>query len=156
MKRIRKLVFGMIFALLTLIVCVYAYALFNRLPLDEQRKNITIYDVNGDIIYESNFKKNMQWTSIDDIPEFVQDAFVSVEDKRFYYHAGFDPVRITKALGTNLIHGDIRQGGSTITQQYAKNLFLTNEQTLSRKVQEFFMQPVWKCSTAKRTFWRAI
>ena len=97
MKRIRKLVFGMIFALLTLIVCVYAYALFNRLPLDEQRKNITIYDVNGDIIYESNFKKNMQWTSIDDIPEFVQDAFVSVEDKRFYYHAGFDPVRITKA-----------------------------------------------------------
>lgn len=57
MKRIRKLVFGMIFALLTLIVCVYAYALFNRLPLDEQRKNITIYDVNGDIIYESNFKK---------------------------------------------------------------------------------------------------
>lgn len=138
MKRIRKLVFGMIFALLTLIVCVYAYALFNRLPLDEQRKNITIYDVNGDIIYESNFKKNMQWTSIDDIPEFVQDALVSVEDKRFYYHAGFDPVRITKALGTNLIHGDIRQGGSTITQQYAKNLFLTNEQTLSRKVQEFF------------------
>lgn len=138
MKRIRKLVFGMIFALLTLIVCVYAYALFNRLPLDEQRKNITIYDVNGDIIYESNFKKNMQWTSIDDIPEFVQDAFVSVEDKRFYYHAGFDPVRITKALSTNLIHGDIRQGGSTITQQYAKNLFLTNEQTLSRKVQEFF------------------
>ncbi|MCB7430434.1 transglycosylase domain-containing protein, partial [Erysipelatoclostridium ramosum] len=47
-------------------------------------------------------------------------------------------VRITKALGTNLIHRDIRQGGSTITQQYAKNLFLTNEQTLSRKVQEFF------------------
>lgn len=47
----------MIFVLLTLIVCVYAYALFNRLPLDEQRKNITIYDVNGDIIYESNFKK---------------------------------------------------------------------------------------------------
>ena len=53
MKKIRKLVFGMIFVLLTLIVCVYAYALFNRLPLDEQRKNITIYDVNGDIIYES-------------------------------------------------------------------------------------------------------
>ena len=47
MKRIRKLVFGMIFALLTLIVCVYAYALFNRLPLDEQRKNITIYDVSS-------------------------------------------------------------------------------------------------------------
>ena len=59
MKRIHKLVFGMIFAFLTLIVCVYAYALFNRLPLDEQRKNITICDVNGDIIYESISKKKI-------------------------------------------------------------------------------------------------
>ena len=57
------------------------------LSLDEQRKNITIYDKNGDIMYESNFKKDMKWTKIDDIPEFIQKAFVSVEDKRFYSHA---------------------------------------------------------------------
>lgn len=137
MKNIRKLVFGLIFLFFTCIVCVYTYAIVYQLPLDEQRKNITIYDVNGNIMYESNFKKNMQWTSIDDIPEFVQKSFVSVEDKRFYTHAGFDPIRIVKALGTNLIHGGIVQGGSTITQQYAKNLFLTNEQTISRKAQEF-------------------
>ena len=87
MKRIRKLVFGMIFALLTLIVCVYAYALFNRLPLDEQRKNITIYDVNGDIIYESNFKKNMQWTSIDDIPEFVPVSYTHLDVYKRQMHS---------------------------------------------------------------------
>lgn len=128
----------MVFIMVTLIAGIYTYALFDRLSLDEQRKNITIYDVNGDILYESNFKKNMKWTDIDDIPTFVQDAFVSVEDKRFSYHAGFDPIRIAKALGTNLLHGNISQGGSTITQQYAKNLFLTNEQTVSRKIHEFF------------------
>lgn len=138
MNRFKKFIFAMVFIMVTLITGIYTYALFDRLSLDEQRKNITIYDVNGDILYESNFKKNMKWTDIDDIPTFVQDAFVSVEDKRFSYHAGFDPIRIAKALGTNLLHGTISQGGSTITQQYAKNLFLTNEQTVSRKIHEFF------------------
>lgn len=138
MKWFRRIIFGSIFFILTAFILLYTYAFIDRLPLDEQRKNITIYDCNGNVMYESNFKKNMQWTSIDDIPEFIQDAFISVEDKRFYYHAGFDPVRIIKALSTNLVHGDILQGGSTITQQYAKNLFLTNEQTVSRKIQEFF------------------
>ena len=136
MKVIKKFVFITFFIILTLIGAIYSYAFFDRLSLDEQRKNITIYDTNGKIMYESNFKKNMQWTSIDDIPQFVSKAFISVEDKRFPYHAGIDPVRITKAVLTNLAHGSIMQGGSTITQQYAKNLFLTNEQTLSRKVQE--------------------
>ena len=138
MNRFKKFIFAMVFIMVTLIAGIYTYALFDRLSLDEQRKNITIYDVNGDILYESNFKKNMKWIDIDDIPTFVQDAFVSVEDKRFSYHAGFDPIRIAKALGTNLLHGNISQGGSTITQQYAKNLFLTNEQTVSRKIHEFF------------------
>lgn len=128
----------MTFIILTILISLYTYAWLYRLPLDEQRKNITIYDVNGKVMYESNFKKNMQWTSIDDIPDFIQKAFISVEDKRFNYHAGFDPIRIVKALATNILHGDIRQGGSTITQQYAKNLFLTNEQTLSRKIEEVF------------------
>lgn len=138
MKWFRKIILGSIFLILTSLILLYTYAFVDRLPLDEQRKNITIYDNNGNVMYESNFKKNMQWTSIEDIPQFVQDAFVSVEDKRFYYHAGFDPIRITKAISTNLLHGDILQGGSTITQQYAKNLFLTNEQTVTRKIHEFF------------------
>lgn len=82
----------------------------------------------------------MEWTSIEQIPEFIQDAFVSVEDRRFYNHAGFDPIRIIKALKNNVMSGGVVEGGSTITQQYAKNLFLTNEQTISRKIQEFFMR----------------
>ena len=112
--------------------------MLDPLDINETRKSITIYDTNGDVLYESNFKKNMEWTSIEQIPEFIQDAFVSVEDRRFYNHAGFDPIRIIKALKNNVMSGGVVEGGSTITQQYAKNLFLTNEQTISRKIQEFF------------------
>lgn len=137
-KKLRKILFYIFFSLLTMMVIFYIYAFFNRLELDEQRKNITIYDIEGKVMYESNFKKNMQWTDIHDIPPFVQEAFVCVEDKRFYMHAGFDPIRIVKALGTNIVNQDIVQGGSTITQQYAKNLFLTNDQTVSRKIEELF------------------
>ncbi|MEG0526551.1 MAG: transglycosylase domain-containing protein [Longicatena sp.] len=136
MKVFRKVSFVVIFAILSIIGGIYIYAFVDRLSLDEQRKNITIYDTNGNVMYESNFKKDMQWTPISKIPQFVQNAFVSVEDKRFEYHAGIDPIRISKALLTNISHGDILQGGSTITQQYAKNLFLTNEQNVQRKVQE--------------------
>ena len=136
LKKVRKIILWCFFLLLTFFLAVYAYAFFDRLSLEEERKNITIYDHASSVIYESNFKKNLSWTPIEKIPDFIQDAFVTVEDKRFYYHPGFDPIRIGKALITNLAHGDIVQGGSTITQQYAKNLFLTNEQTFSRKIEE--------------------
>lgn len=138
MKILKRIVISIIFIILTFLVLLYGIAYTDTLSLDEQRKNITIYDNNGDVMYESNFKKDMQWTKIDDIPEFIQNAFVSVEDKRFYTHAGFDPIRISKALLTNLKQGSIVEGGSTITQQYAKNLFLTNNQTFARKAEELY------------------
>lgn len=138
LKTLRNVVFLFLFIVCTIFVGIYTYAACDRLSLDEQRKNITIYDVNETVIYESNFKKNMQWVTIDDIPTFIQEAFISVEDKRFAYHIGFDPYRITKALITNISQGGIMQGGSTITQQFAKNLFLTNDQTITRKIQELF------------------
>lgn len=137
MKKIGRLFLWFLFIAMTLLVAVYTYAWMDKLELHEKRSSITIYDVNGNVLYETNFKKNMHWTNIDDIPKSVQEAFVSVEDKRFYYHAGFDPLRIVQAMGRNITSGNILEGGSTITQQYAKNLFLTNEQTMARKVEEF-------------------
>lgn len=138
MKIVKRIIFYSVFVVLTVLIAIYTYAYFDKLPLDSRQESITMYDINGDVMYESNLKKNNDWIDINEIPSFIQDAFTSVEDKRFYYHAGFDPIRITKALATNFIRGDIVQGGSTITQQYAKNLFLTNEQTVTRKVEEFF------------------
>lgn len=138
LKKLGKILFILLFLCFTILLGIYIYAYVDKLPLNDKKESITIYDKNGDIMYESNFKKNLEWTSIEDIPTFIQTSFISVEDKRFYSHPGVDPIRLLKAFGNNLLHGSIVEGGSTITQQYAKNLFLTNEQTIHRKIQEFF------------------
>ena len=137
MKKAAKITAWILFILVSAILLIYTYALIAPLSLSEQRHHITLYDRNGDILYESNFGEDMEWTNLEDIPQQVQDAFVAVEDRRFYLHMGVDPIRIVSALRNNM-HSDTLQGGSTITQQYAKNLFLTNEQTLQRKIEEFF------------------
>ena len=71
-----------------------------------------------------------------DLPRYVPQAFVAIEDRRFYSHHGIDPMGIGRAALANILHRGVSQGGSTLTQQLAKNLFLTQERTLSRKVQE--------------------
>ncbi len=77
---------------------------------------------------------------IDDVPEHVQHAVLAAEDRGFYTEPGISPRGIARALLTNVRSGgDIRQGGSTITQQYAKNAFLTSERTYTRKVKEVFI-----------------
>ncbi|MFN3739809.1 MAG: penicillin-binding protein 1A [Thermodesulfovibrionales bacterium] len=74
--------------------------------------------------------------SIKDIPRYVIDAVVATEDERFWRHGGLDYIAITRALIQDILHGEIKQGGSTITQQLAKVMFLSPERTLSRKIKE--------------------
>ncbi|QOZ55847.1 transglycosylase domain-containing protein [Bradyrhizobium sp. CCBAU 53338] len=74
--------------------------------------------------------------SLKDLPPYLPKAFIAIEDRRFYSHFGIDPVGILRALVTNVLHRGVSQGGSTLTQQLAKNLFLTQERTLQRKLQE--------------------
>jgi penicillin-binding protein 1A len=76
------------------------------------------------------------WVKLNDIPLGMQQAIISVEDSRFYQHGAFDLGGIVRALLVNLQAGEIVEGGSTITQQLAKNLFLDQEQTVARKVEE--------------------
>jgi len=73
---------------------------------------------------------------IGELPAYLPKAFVAIEDQRFYSHFGLDPEGLARALVTNLTSRRLRQGGSTLTQQLAKNLFLTQEKTASRKIQE--------------------
>ncbi|WDI32420.1 PBP1A family penicillin-binding protein [Hyphococcus flavus] len=77
-----------------------------------------------------------------DLPLHVPDAVLAVEDRNFYHHFGANPVSILRALIVNVTRGEVRQGGSTITQQLAKNVFLTGDQTIKRKIQEL-MLAVW-------------
>ena len=77
-----------------------------------------------------------------DLPRYVPQAFVAIEDRRFYSHHGIDPIGIARAAVANILRRGVSQGGSTLTQQLAKNLFLTQERTLSRKVQELALA-IW-------------
>ncbi|MBR1605737.1 MAG: PBP1A family penicillin-binding protein [Alphaproteobacteria bacterium] len=75
----------------------------------------------------------------DELPKYVSQAIVATEDRRFYQHFGFDFISFTRAMITNAIHRRYVQGGSTITQQVAKNLFLTSQKNIKRKVQELLL-----------------
>ena len=75
----------------------------------------------------------------EELPQYVIDAIVYTEDRRFYGHFGFDIISFTRAMVTNIFAGRFAQGGSTITQQVAKNLFLTNKKTINRKAQELLL-----------------
>ncbi len=75
----------------------------------------------------------------EELPQYVVDAIVYTEDRRFYQHFGFDIISFTRAMIANLFAGRYAQGGSTITQQVAKNLFLTSEKSVRRKVQELLL-----------------
>ena len=77
--------------------------------------------------------------SIKDLPAYLPRAFVAIEDRRFFNHSGVDPIGLLRAAAANVLRRGVSQGGSTITQQLAKNLFLTQQRTLWRKMQELVL-----------------
>lgn len=98
-----------------------------------------IFDNNGTLIATIHSTENRIPVPLKKIPKNLQNAFIAVEDNRFYQHSGIDPKSIARAVWNNLTDRNISEGGSTITQQLAKNALLTQEQTLKRKVQEAFL-----------------
>ncbi len=107
----------------------------------QRRPTITIKANDGTIIDRYGDLKG-ETISVKDLPPYVPEAIIATEDRRFYYHYGVDPVGILRAFAVNIAHGGVVQGGSTITQQLAKNLFLSRERSFKRKVQEA-MLAVW-------------
>lgn len=79
---------------------------------------------------------------MEQLPNYLPQAVIAIEDRRFHHHYGLDPIGLTRAMVVNVQAGRFVQGGSTITQQLAKNLFLTAERTVSRKIQELILA-VW-------------
>ncbi len=107
----------------------------------ERRPTITILANDGTVIDRYGDIKG-ETVSVKELPPYVSQAILAIEDRRFYYHFGVDPIGIARAFAVNLTRGGFIQGGSTITQQLAKNLFLSRDRTLKRKVQEA-MLAVW-------------
>ena len=106
--------------------------------LDAQDKTSFIYDSQGNLITDYKGTKDRIMVSIDEIPEMLQNAFIAVEDARFYEHNGVDVKRIVGALVANFTSGST-QGGSTITQQLIKQTVLSSEQSYKRKLQEAYL-----------------
>ncbi len=106
--------------------------------LDSQDKTSFIYDSKGNLITDYKGTEDRIMVSIDEIPEMLKNAFIAVEDARFYEHNGVDVKRIVGALVTNIATGS-SQGGSTITQQLIKMTVLSSEQSYKRKLQEAYL-----------------
>jgi len=96
----------------------------------------TLYDRHGRVIYQF-FEERREYVPLSEISPALRDAFISLEDRRFYRHWGIDIRRTFTSFLVNLLSFRIRQGGSTITQQLARNMFLGHERTIKRKILEF-------------------
>lgn len=97
-----------------------------------------VYSKDGELMAQYGEKRRIPLTLAQMPPKLVQ-AFLSVEDSRFYEHRGIDPIGVLRALSVALTSGHATQGASTITQQLARNFFLTPERTLTRKIKEAFL-----------------
>ncbi len=102
--------------------------------------NTKIYDCNGKLIVSLRGKQNRKrWVDLKDISPYMRKAIVAVEDERFYKHFGIDPIGILRAMVKNILTGRLSQGASTITQQLARNAFLTRKKSLKRKIKEMIL-----------------
>ncbi len=107
----------------------------DALAVPKRPPNIAILDENG-VLLANRGDTGGAAVRIADLPPYLPKAFIAIEDRRFYSHLGIDPLGILRAVMRNISGGGMVQGGSTLTQQLAKNLFLTQERTVSRKIQE--------------------
>ncbi len=101
--------------------------------------SIKIFDNKDELIYETTNMYDSTFIKLDSINQYSIDAFTSIEDKFFYDHYGVNPLRTIKAFISNLLNNEISEGGSTITQQLAKNMYLTSEKSYIRKIKETYI-----------------
>ena len=144
----RLIYWGSVLAIWGVIFLVVFFAVFARDLPDtstlynvDRQPSITYLDRNGALIAVRGTQQAPP-ADLDALPDYVPAAFIAIEDRRFYHHPGFDPIGMSRAIVSNMRAGRVVQGGSTLTQQLAKNLFLSPDQNMKRKVQEL-MLAVW-------------
>lgn len=124
--------------LLLILLCggIFIYIKTSPKPEIYSANNLVLYDLEENVFFQGNESK--EWISLDEISDYLIKATIYTEDKNFYKHFGFDFFRILKASYINITSGKTMQGASTITQQYAKNLFLDFDKTWKRKWDEMW------------------
>ncbi len=144
-ERPRRATWPYVFALLGAWAFIIGAVLFSRflgalpdintLLAQSTNHDITILDVHGRLIARRGLTQGDR-INVENLPPYVANAFIAVEDRRFREHFGIDPIGLARAAYANMMAGRVVQGGSTLTQQLAKNLFLESDRTYSRKLQE--------------------
>ena len=134
--KISKYLLILTFIILIAIVVIffkYSKRLDYKMP---EKHTITILDKDNDYFFEINNANKQTYININNIDQDIINAFISIEDKDFYTHKGINIKRIGGAIISNIKSNSFSQGASTITQQLARNLFLSNEKTYKRKIEE--------------------
>ena len=141
----RLLRIGVVTGVIAVIVMAVAVAVaYSSLPSYSELKSspngqmIRVHAADGTVIVSMGPSFG-EWLSIDQIPGTMRTAMVAVEDRRYYSHPGVDPIGIARSVQVRLVRGRFAQGGSTITQQLARNVFLTNKRTWDRKLREMVL-----------------
>lgn len=127
---------GVFFIVIEPNVNIFGFAKLDMDQLTSYSRTVTILDRNDQPIEGTLYDNNKIYVRIDDLPEHTVNAFIAIEDKRFYKHSGIDYSRMASALLSNIKSRSFREGASTITQQLIKNTHLSNEKTLRRKINE--------------------
>ena len=132
-------VFRYIFISLCLLFAIggglYYYLVVVNDPIAEHIEENNIYLVEGRLV-KNKEEHDINFIFFSEIPEDTVNAFVAMEDARFFHHSGVDYIGVLRALWVNIVSQELQQGGSTITQQLAKNLFLEHDRTVDRKLTE--------------------
>lgn len=123
--------------LMMVIMGLFLVWLYLPLPKPEMPLTTEIYDRNQQLI-TTFYRENRRQANLSEIPDFLIKAFLAVEDHRFYQHHGINPGRLLKAAWYDIANRSLAQGASTITQQLAKNTYLTQQRTFKRKLKELF------------------
>ena len=125
-------------------VSAFYYETLGSLPNVSELKEVSfetpmkVYTADHKLIGEYGESKRIP-VKLADVPKKMQQAFLAIEDSRFYEHSGIDPIGILRAVVVAISNAEASQGASTITQQVARNFFLTREKTLERKIREVFI-----------------
>lgn len=140
LKKVRFLLkLGLFLSIVGMVIIggIYIYAYFTPAISLNSANSYYIYDNKDNVIYQGS--NNSEWVRLENIDDKLKQYIISIEDQHFYYHKGFDLLRIIRVMLANIRHGKITAGASSISQQYVKNLFLEFDQTWERKIEEAFL-----------------
>ena len=132
------------------VICWYfavtANTVFDDSKLKKFEQSFTVYDSSENVIEQ---KRSVEYVTADKLPSHVKNAFIAVEDKRFYSHHGIDMRAILRAIKNNVLSFSFKEGASTISQQLVKNTFLSGDKTITRKMKEIKLTKILESKYGK-------